>query len=548
MAKYNNQIKEVTMDGDALISIPLEDLELDEGNYLVVLQTQGQKLRYMIPFSIARTENEDLADAFMIYFTGNSYVAREGLYEAEEGKELGIQADFGTTNNSEIACPYLTCNIYDSEGTIVRHLADRELMEVIPTKFVGSTNKMSEGNCYRIFYWDGKDDEGNPVPDGTYEVIVQATGAVEDEQSDTIKVQWKSEENTGKNDTDPKETETESENSRQTESETKPEPVTEPETEPETQRETLDPTNDSVLELELSKKRLLLPLEDGETGVEILFSIPKAGKVDLDVIRIAGGKEETVRKMLTGQSVSKQNYRISWDGIVDGRTNAEAGIYIFELRYTDGETGEQIKERSAQLQVVRSDEPMGKEKPDGPERNEVSAGTGQNTAVVQPSQVTLSVGTKTLSKATIGVKEKVQLTASLLPAGSQGTVTYSSSNDKVATVSASGQIVGKKAGKAVITATTSNGKTASVTVTVKNAPKKITLSAKKKTLKVGKTFKVKVKFPAKTASYKITYTSSKKSVATVDATGKIKALKKGKAVITAKTFNGKKAKITITVK
>jgi uncharacterized protein YjdB len=59
---------------------------------------------------------------------------------------------------------------------------------------------------------------------------------------------------------------------------------------------------------------------------------------------------------------------------------------------------------------------------------------------------------------------------------------------------------------------------------------------------------VKVKFPAKTASYKITYTSSKKSVATVDATGKIKALKKGKAVITAKTFNGKKAKITITVK
>ena len=70
----------------------------------------------------------------------------------------------------------------------------------------------------------------------------------------------------------------------------------------------------------------------------------------------------------------------------------------------------------------------------------------------------------------------------------------------------------------------------------------------KKTLKVGKTFKIKVKFPKNTASKKITFTSSKKSVAKVSSNGTVTALKKGTTTITVKTFNGKKAKIKIVVK
>ena len=46
----------------------------------------------------------------------------------------------------------------------------------------------------------------------------------------------------------------------------------------------------------------------------------------------------------------------------------------------------------------------------------------------------------------------------------------------------------------------------------------------------------------------MTYKSSKKSVASVSSSGKITAKKKGKAVITVKTYNGKKAKLTVTVK
>lgn len=117
-------------------------------------------------------------------------------------------------------------------------------------------------------------------------------------------------------------------------------------------------------------------------------------------------------------------------------------------------------------------------------------------------------------------------------------VTYSTSNNKVAVVSTSGKITAKKAGTAVITAKA--GKTtAKYKVTVKNP----TLSCTKKTLKKGKSFTLKVTG----AVGKVTYSSSKKSVAAVTSKGKVTAKKKGKAVIKVKT-NGMTLKCTVTVK
>ena len=86
-----------------------------------------------------------------------------------------------------------------------------------------------------------------------------------------------------------------------------------------------------------------------------------------------------------------------------------------------------------------------------------------------------------------------------------------------------------------------------IKIVVKKAPSKITLNAKSKTLKKNKTFQLKVKLPSGSAG-RITYTSSNNKIATVSSKGKIKAKKKGKATITAKTYNGKKAKIKIVVK
>lgn len=52
--------------------------------------------------------------------------------------------------------------------------------------------------------------------------------------------------------------------------------------------------------------------------------------------------------------------------------------------------------------------------------------------------------------------------------GAKGTVTWKSSNNKVATVSSDGKVTGKKAGSAKITATTESGQVLNCTVSVKN--------------------------------------------------------------------------------
>lgn len=148
------------------------------------------------------------------------------------------------------------------------------------------------------------------------------------------------------------------------------------------------------------------------------------------------------------------------------------------------------------------------------------------------------------TKLELGKGEKFSLKVS----GTKKKVTWSTSNKKAVTVK-NGNITAKKTGKKAVTITAKvDGATLSCKVTVKNAPKKISLNKKSKILKKGKTFQIKVKFPKNTTSNKLTYKSSKSKVAKVDANGKVKALKKGKATITVTTFNKKKAKITITVK
>ena len=169
-------------------------------------------------------------------------------------------------------------------------------------------------------------------------------------------------------------------------------------------------------------------------------------------------------------------------------------------------------------------------------------------------KVTTANGKTASCKITVVSLNKTKLTLgkgetfSLKVSGTKTKPTWSTSNKKAVTVK-NGKITAKKAGKKAVTIKAKvNGVTLSCKVTVKNAPKKISLNKKSTKLKKGKTFQIKVKFPKNTASNKLTYKSNKPKVAKVDANGKVKALKKGKATITVTTFNKKKAKITITVK
>jgi uncharacterized protein YjdB len=146
------------------------------------------------------------------------------------------------------------------------------------------------------------------------------------------------------------------------------------------------------------------------------------------------------------------------------------------------------------------------------------------------------------TKATLyhkGSKNKTTLKATVT--GASKTVTWKSSNTKVATVGKTGVVTAKKKGSATITAT-ANGVTAKATITVKNAT--LTLKASKATIKKGKSYTIR---PTATPKATVTYKTSNKKVATVTAKGVVKGKKKGKATITV-TANGIKKKFAVTVK
>ena len=131
-------------------------------------------------------------------------------------------------------------------------------------------------------------------------------------------------------------------------------------------------------------------------------------------------------------------------------------------------------------------------------------------------------------------------------------VTWSSSNSKIVSVDQNGKIKGLQSGKsAVITAKTKDGKLAAK-ITVKVNPisvSSITLNRTSLNLSKGGTFTLSATIKPSNATNKtLTWTSSDKSVATVDKNGKVTALKNGTATITCKSSNGKTATCKVTIK
>ena len=146
-------------------------------------------------------------------------------------------------------------------------------------------------------------------------------------------------------------------------------------------------------------------------------------------------------------------------------------------------------------------------------------------------------------------KSTTALKAVGLQAGDK-VVKYTSSNKKVATVNSKGKITAKKVGKTKITVQTRYGAKATITIKVQKAAVKVTsvsINKKSVSLKKGKTFQIEAVKKYITAANKVTFKSSNTKVATVTSKGKIKAKKKGKAVITVKC-GSKTVKVKVTVR
>lgn len=156
-----------------------------------------------------------------------------------------------------------------------------------------------------------------------------------------------------------------------------------------------------------------------------------------------------------------------------------------------------------------------------------------------------------VSGSTIDIGETVNLSNLLTNAQRKLKLTWSSSDPSVATVDSSGKLDPKKAGTATITATDQDGKvilTKTITVSPPVLAKSITISPSELTLKKGgkQTLTAKIS-PTKATNRTVTWSSSNKKIATVNANGTVKGIKNGTAKITAKTDNGKKDTIKVTV-
>lgn len=175
-------------------------------------------------------------------------------------------------------------------------------------------------------------------------------------------------------------------------------------------------------------------------------------------------------------------------------------------------------------------------------------------ATVKPKKLTV---TSSVSSKVIDVKGTTKISVkSVSPKNANKSVTYKSSNTKIASVSSKGTVKGKKTGSVTITATSKVNKKvkASVKLKVKDLkPSKVSIPAAL-SLTNGKKAIIKATVSPAGVYAPVKFSSSNTKVATVSSTGTVTAKSAGKAVITAKltqkNSKGKylTAKTTVTVK
>ena len=159
-----------------------------------------------------------------------------------------------------------------------------------------------------------------------------------------------------------------------------------------------------------------------------------------------------------------------------------------------------------------------------------------------------TVESVTLNKTdiTLGKGESTNLIATVKSNNSSYVVTWTSSDENIVQVDQTGKITALNKGEATITAKAGN-KTASCKVTVGVSVQSVTLDKTSLSLEKGQSTTLFANITPDDASNKtITWTTSDANVVKVDQTGKITALNKGEATITAKAGN-KTASCKVTV-
>lgn len=141
------------------------------------------------------------------------------------------------------------------------------------------------------------------------------------------------------------------------------------------------------------------------------------------------------------------------------------------------------------------------------------------------------------------IGKTMQLSVITTPLDASQMFTFTSGTPTIATVSASGLVTGKAIGKAVITVESKKKATvkATIEINVYNAatPNRLTLNTYDAMMGIGDTMTVSANVFPLSAPQSVKYSTSKSAVATVSASGAVKAVGVGTATITCTTSNGK---------
>lgn len=161
-------------------------------------------------------------------------------------------------------------------------------------------------------------------------------------------------------------------------------------------------------------------------------------------------------------------------------------------------------------------------------------------ATVNPTSVSLNY-----TSCTMNVGNTKQLSATVYPTNATNkSVTWSSSDSQVVSVSSSGKLTAKGPGVATITAKTSNGKTKTCKVTVRGVD--ITGDILFNYPTVGDVYYLSAKaYPSDTT--KFTWSTSNSKIVSISSSGKMTAKAAGTATITVKTSDGRSESVKITV-
>lgn len=172
---------------------------------------------------------------------------------------------------------------------------------------------------------------------------------------------------------------------------------------------------------------------------------------------------------------------------------------------------------------------------------------GDSTTISQSETIptTISIDQSNFS---LVIGETRQLTYSISPSDNSLTPNWQSSNNTIVSVSDFGLVSALKVGSATITVKLSNTIFSSVTVTVTEVqPTSFLIDQDDFELTVGETKALQVTLIPENAQTVITWQSTNTTIATVNSAGVVRALKAGKALISATTANNLTDNVQVTI-